>query len=64
MKNLLIGLFILGLTNLSYSQSQLLSEVEETETTYRATTPHIRTKSFLNIPYLNTVQNAKKAKQY
>ena len=60
MKNLLIGLVILGLTNLTYSQSPLLSEVEETETTYSATTPEFRTISLLNIPYLNTVQNLKK----
>jgi len=58
MKNLLIGLFILGLTNLSYSQDSF-SELEATrdiEPKY-STSPVSKTISLLNIPYLNKVKN-------
>jgi len=58
MKNLLVGLCILGLTNLSYSQN-LVSMVEATgdiETEYR-TIPLSKTISLLNIPYLHKIQN-------
>ncbi|MCK4561498.1 MAG: hypothetical protein KAT78_01200 [Flavobacteriaceae bacterium] len=58
MKNLLIGLFILGLTNLSYSQN-LVSELEvigDIEIK-NSTLPVSKTISLLNIPYLDKVQN-------
>jgi hypothetical protein len=58
MKNLLIGLCILGLTNLNYSQN-LVSELEATggiEAKY-SSIPLSRTVSLLNIPYLHKVQN-------
>ncbi len=58
MKNLLIGLFVIGLTNLSYSQNSF-SELETArgiEAKY-GTTPVSKTISLLNITYLDKVQN-------
>jgi len=51
MKNLLIGLFIIGLTSLSYSQN-LYSEVEKGAL-------EDNTRSSININYLTKVQNVK-----
>ncbi len=61
MKNLLIGLCILGLTNLSYSQN-LVSKIETTgdlEAEY-STIPLSKTISLLNIPYLHKIENETK----
>lgn len=55
MKNLLIGLFILGLTNLSYAQN-LISAVNVMETKH-SISPTYKSVSLLNVPYLDKVHN-------
>ncbi|MBJ2173921.1 hypothetical protein JBL43_06705 [Aureibaculum sp. A20] len=58
MKNLLIGLLIIGLTNLSYSQNSF-RELETTKDLRikQSISTELKSVSLLNAPYLEKVQN-------